>query len=178
MIISTNKSYFVNPTTASAGNLRTYGTSITGANEVFMAFKPSTFCKKSGFLSIKGCGYLVSQLPNTVITIDIDFARPGIRTINMPILYAPTGPNQADGAFTFQVDIPVGTSVPPVVNHAFVTGICRMQVNMYEAGPVYMNADADDIWTATFRYIHTNGPLPISVGEIQILSVIAEYKEN
>lgn len=177
MIIATNKNHFVNPTTDSSGKLRSAGTSTMGANEVFMAFKPATVYKNGGFLSIKGTGYLTNQLANTTITMSIEFSRPGIRSFTVPILYSNVS-IQTDGLFTFQVDIPVGTTGPTLPNHAVVTAICRGTTSLMEAGTAYITADANDIWTATFKYIHSYGELPISIAEIQVFSVIAEYKEN
>lgn len=183
MIISTNKSLFVNPTTASYGTLRTYGTPFTSANEAFMAFKPATVYKGGGFLSIKGVGYLFPQLANTTITMMIEFSKPGVRNFTVPVLYSSTAgySQQTDAGFTFQVDIPVGTTGPSLPNHTFVTAICRGTTSLFEAGTAYITADPDDIWCAAFKYTHSNsnGEVPVNgIGEIQIFSIIAEYKEN
>jgi hypothetical protein len=178
MIIATNKAQFVNPANAATGTLRAYGSHALAANDAFLAFKPAALCKNNGYLSINGSGYIANSWQT--IKVYMEFSKPGVDTFWAHILdinASDAGTAPGVPYFSFQVDIPVGTTSHSEVNTILTTSHFNSITRLLQSW-AYINAEPDDVWFAAFKYVLTNDSQPVLAGTIKINSVIAEYKEN
>lgn len=178
MIIATNKAQFVNLANAASGTLRAFGSHSLAANDAFLAFKPAALCKKNGYLSINGSGYITTSWQT--LKVYMEFSKPGVDgfwTHILDISASDPGTIPSTPQFSFQVDIPVGTTSHSEVNTIITTSHFNSLTKLLQSWS-YINADPDDVWYATFKYVLTNDNQPILPGTIKINSVIAEYKEN
>jgi hypothetical protein len=178
MIIATNKAQFVNLTNGATGLLRTPGDLSTAANEKFLGFKPAAVCKKSGYLRITGYGSIASPAPATPLTIRMVFNRTPEHSfwVQAVVVSSAAGAPGQNSLFSFHVDIPVGTSGHSELNTLISTSHFNNTSVMLESW-AYISAEPDDVWTASFVY-ETPTAGNFAAGQIKIVSVIAEYKEN
>lgn len=175
MVIATNKAPYSNLSDATTGTLRTNASSLA-ANELFLGFKPAAVCKKSGYLRVTGTGSITLQSFNAPVTVWMKFSKPGVDSFQVKVLEAVNTGSSINPLFSFHVDIPVGTTGHAELNTTYVTSHFNGKTTL-EIAWAYINAEPDDVWTATFFYDSPSAGTILG-GQLKIATVVAEYKEN
>lgn len=176
MIISNNKAEFFNPTNNNFGQLRTPGSTPMGLNETFLAFKPTSVCKRAGFLRVTVSGTIRTVVPNMKFDLYMEFVKHNIHSFGLPIVLEKVAP-VGTSCFRYSVDIPVGLAGDSENNQTVASLQFNDTSSVLNFG-AYIGADADEVYYALFKYGVQRDELPISPGDIRVLTVVSEYMEN
>ncbi|MET7000483.1 hypothetical protein [Chitinophaga defluvii] len=172
MIIATNSARLINTTEDISGKLKSLSANQTTE---FLAFKPTTVCRVSGYLTLEINGLVYMYEDNMTFNLDLGITIPGSTTYTYPIILDRVL-MQGTTNFTAKVNIPLITSPTSDDRYVYATShVGNFTAVQKTLGVIFV--DADQVVTMGFSY-NIPGVPATPTSSVIVYNVIAEYKEN
>ena len=171
MIIANNSASFLNPNSASSGELR-----IIDGTTAFLGCKPGAVCKRAGYLTINTSGRIYAPQGGKTWQLMIRVMNTGYVDYEIPIIFNEILP-QGETLFSSHMDIIVSSNLQSDAAPVIVTTHTSLGTKLYHAfGFISPNPDAVSVMSFMYRVLDSTQPIPEYTVSVQ--KVIAEYKEN